>query len=301
MIYTITFNPALDYIVNVPSCIPGSVNRAAAEKILAGGKGINVSVVLNNMGVENTALGFVAGFTGREIVRILDRMGCKTDFNELETGFSRINVKIKSGLETEINGQGPEIGAYAVAALYKKLDRLEDGDTLVLAGSIPSTLPDSVYCDIMKYLNGKKLDIVVDATKDLLVNVLEYKPFLVKPNNYELGEIFGVELRTREDVIPYARRLRGMGARNVLVSMAGEGAVLVDENGREYMSGAPIGKVVNSTGAGDSMVAGFIAGYKKSGDYGYALKLGLSAGSASAFSEDLASKEEILNVYNTII
>lgn len=300
MVYTITFNPAIDYIISVPNCITGAVNRTESEKILAGGKGINVSIVLNNLGIENTALGFVSGFTGIEIRNALDKMGCKNDFVELNYGFSRINVKIKSAEETEINGQGPVISDEAVKKLYMKLNTLKDGDTLVLAGSIPKSLPDSAYCDIIKYLSEKQLDIVVDATKDLLMNVLEYKPFLVKPNNHELGEIFNVELQTREEVIPYARKLREMGARNVLVSMAGEGAVLVDENNCEYMSEAPKGKAVNSTGAGDSMVAGFIAGYKESQDYEYALKFGLSAGSASAFSENLATKQEVLKVYDTI-
>lgn len=300
MIYTITFNPAIDYIISVPSYVDGAVNRTTSEKILAGGKGINVSIVLNNLGVENTALGFISGFTGTKIRDILDNMGCKTDFVELGGGFSRINVKIKSDVETEINGQGPAIDDAALRELYQKLDLIKDGDMLVLAGSIPSTMSEFVYCDIMRYLSGKNIDIVVDATKDLLVNVLEYRPFLVKPNNHELGEIFSAELKTREEVIPYAKRLREMGARNVLVSMAGEGAVLVDENNNVYTSEAPVGKAVNSTGAGDSMVAGFIAGYSEKNDYEYAMKLGLAAGSASAFSENLADRDEILSVYKTI-
>lgn len=300
MIYTITFNPALDYIMVVPSCRNGEVNRTESEKIMAGGKGINVSIVLNNMGVENTALGFISGFTGGAIENILADMKCKTDFIKLDNGFSRINVKIKSDTETEINGQGPDISDNAVKELYKKLDGLKDGDTLVLAGSIPSSLSDSIYCEIMDYLKDKKLNIVVDATKDLLVNVLKYKPFLVKPNNHELGEIFGVELKTRSEVVPYAKKMQEMGARNVLVSMAGEGAVFVGENGEVYESEAPKGKLVNSTGAGDSMVAGFLAGYMEKQDFMYALKMGLSAGSASAFSENLATKEEILNILKTI-
>lgn len=300
MIYTITFNPALDYIMVVPSCRNGEVNRTESEKIMAGGKGINVSIVLNNMGVENTALGFISGFTGGAIENILANMNCKTDFIKLDNGFSRINVKIKSDTETEINGQGPDISDGAVKKLYEKLDSLNDGDTLVLAGSIPSSLSDSIYCEIMDYLKDKKLNIVVDATKDLLVNVLKYKPFLVKPNNHEIGEIFGVELKTRSEVVPYAKKMQEMGAKNVLVSMAGEGAVFVGENGEVYESEAPKGKLVNSTGAGDSMVAGFLAGYMEKQDFMYALKMGLSAGSASAFSENLATKEEILNVFKTI-
>ena len=300
MIYTITFNPALDYIMVVPSCRNGEVNRTESEKIMAGGKGINVSIVLNNMGVENTALGFISGFTGGAIENILADMNCKTDFIKLDNGFSRINVKIKSDTETEINGQGPDISDGAVKKLYEKLDSLNDGDTLVLAGSIPSSLSDSIYCEIMDYLKDKKLNIVVDATKDLLVNVLKYKPFLVKPNNHEIGEIFGVELKTRSEVVPYAKKMQEMGAKNVLVSMAGDGAVFVGENGEVYESEAPKGKLVNSTGAGDSMVAGFLAGYMEKQDFMYALKMGLSAGSASAFSENLATKEEILNVFKTI-
>lgn len=300
MIYTITFNPALDYIMVVPSYRNGEVNRTESEKIMAGGKGINVSIVLNNMGVENTALGFISGFTGGAIENILADMNCKTDFIKLDNGFSRINVKIKSDTETEINGQGPDISDDAVKKLYEKLDSLNDGDTLVLAGSIPSSLSDSIYCEIMDYLKDKKLNIVVDATKDLLVNVLKYKPFLVKPNNHEIGEIFGVELKTRSEVVPYAKKMQEMGAKNVLVSMAGEGAVFVGENGEVYESEAPKGKLVNSTGAGDSMVAGFLAGYMEKQDFMYALKMGLSAGSASAFSENLATKEEILNVFKTI-
>lgn len=300
MIYTITFNPALDYIMVVPSCRNGEVNRTESEKIMAGGKGINVSIVLNNMGVENTALGFISGFTGGAIENILADMNCKTDFIKLDNGFSRINVKIKSDTETEINGQGPDISDGAVKKLYEKFDSLNDGDTLVLAGSIPSSLSDSIYCEIMDYLKDKKLNIVVDATKDLLVNVLKYKPFLVKPNNHEIGEIFGVELKTRSEVVPYAKKMQEMGAKNVLVSMAGEGAVFVGENGEVYESEAPKGKLVNSTGAGDSMVAGFLAGYMEKQDFMYALKMGLSAGSASAFSENLATKEEILNVFKTI-
>lgn len=300
MIYTITFNPALDYIMVVPSCRNGEVNRTESEKIMAGGKGINVSIVLNNMGVENTALGFISGFTGGAIENILADMNCKTDFIKLDNGFSRINVKIKSDTETEINGQGPDISDGAVKKLYEKLDSLNDGDTLVLAGSIPSSLSDSIYCEIMDYIKDKKLNIVVDATKDLLVNVLKYKPFLVKPNNHEIGEIFGVELKTRSEVVPYAKKMQEMGAKNVLVSMAGEGAVFVGENGEVYESEAPKGKLVNSTGAGDSMVAGFLAGYMEKQDFMYALKMGLSAGSASAFSENLATKEEILNVFKTI-
>ena len=249
MIYTITFNPAIDYIVNVPDYKSGAVNRSSSDKVLAGGKGINVSTVLNNLGCENTALGFTAGFTGNEIKRILSGMGVKTDFIELQEGYTRINVKLKSSEETEINGQGPDISEDEIERLMKKLDSLEDGDYLVLAGSIPKSLPDSIYCDIMKRLSEKKLNIVVDATGDLLVNVLEYHPFLIKPNNHELGEIFGRELKTDEEITECAKELQKKGARNVLVSMAGDGAILVSEDGNVLKSLPPQGKVVNSTGA----------------------------------------------------
>jgi len=300
MIYTITFNPAIDYIVSVPDYKSGLVNRASAEKVLAGGKGINVSTVLRNLGHENTALGFLAGFTGDEIKRILDEMGITTDFIMLDKGFTRINVKLKCEEETEVNGLGPDIPDEALGALMKKLDGLQDGDYLVLAGSIPKTLPDSIYCDIMARLADKKLNIVVDATRDLLVNVLRYKPFLIKPNNHELGEIFGRELKTDDEIIECAKELQRKGARNVLVSMAGDGGILLAENGEIIKSLPPKGKVVNSTGAGDSMVAGFIAGCIETGDYKTAFLMGLSAGSASAFSENLATGDEVRAVYETI-
>jgi 1-phosphofructokinase len=300
MIYTITFNPAIDYIVSVADYRGGAVNRSSSEKLLAGGKGINVSTVLMNLGHENTALGFLAGFTGDEIKRILDKMGVKTDFIELKDGYTRINVKLKCAEETEINGQGPAITNDALNELMNKLDALQDGDFLVLAGSIPSTLPDTVYCDIMARLSDKKLNIVVDATGELLVNVLKYHPFLIKPNNHELGEIFGKVLKSDEEIIECAKALQEKGARNILVSMAGDGGIFIGENGEIIKSLPPKGKVVNSTGAGDSMVAGFIAGYLETGDYKTAFLMGLSAGSASAFSENLATGEEVRTIYNTI-
>jgi 1-phosphofructokinase len=300
MIYTITFNPAIDYIVSVADYRGGAVNRSSSEKLLAGGKGINVSTVLMNLGHENTALGFLAGFTGDEINRILDEMGVKTDFIKLKDGYTRINVKLKCSEETEINGQGPSITNDALNELMKKLDALQDGDFLVLAGSIPSTLPDTIYCDIMARLSDKKLNIVVDATGDLLVNVLQYHPFLIKPNNHELGEIFGKVLKSDDEIIECAKALQKKGARNILVSMAGDGGIFVGENGEIIKSLPPQGKVVNSTGAGDSMVAGFIAGYLETGDYRTAFLMGLSAGSASAFSENLATGEEVRTIYGTI-
>lgn len=300
MIYTITFNPAIDYIMYVPDCVEGEVNRTESEKLLAGGKGINVSTVLTSLGVQNTALGFIAGSTGDMIEQILKKQGINADFIRIKDGMSRINVKIKAQKETEINGQGPPISKKAVDELYNKLDALKKGDILVLAGSVPRTMPNTVYRDIMAYLKDKDVDIVVDAAGDLLSNALKYKPFLIKPNNYELGEFFGVELKTRSEVIPYAKKMRDRGARNVLVSMAGEGAVFVGERGEVYEIEAPRGKVVNSTGAGDSMVAGFVAGYVEKRDCLRALRMGLSSGSAAAFSETLPTAEEIQKIYKQI-
>lgn len=293
MIYTVTFNPSLDYIVSVNHFKPGEVNRTVAELMFPGGKGINVSMVLKNLGYESVALGFMAGFTGNEIVRLLEEKRINSDFISVASGMSRINVKLRSDEESEINGMGPEIGKEDIQKLYSQLDRLKEGDVLVLAGSIPSVMPESMYMDIMRYLSGRGIDIIVDATKDLLLNVLEYHPFLIKPNNHELGEIFGVKLKTKDDVIPYARRMQEKGARNVLVSMAGEGALLVTEEGRVYESMPPKGEVKNSVGAGDSMVAGFLAGYLSSRDYEQAFYMGLCTGSASAFSDNLATKPEV--------
>ena len=297
MIYTVTFNPSLDYVVTVDHFTCGIVNRTREERILPGGKGINVSMVLKNLGFESTALGFLAGFTGNELDRLLGEKGIAADFIMVQKGMSRINVKLRSDRESEINGQGPIIVEEDIRKLYGKLDTLKDGDILVLAGNIPDVLPKSIYRDIMEYLQEKKLKIVVDATKDLLVNVLQYHPFLIKPNNHELGDIFGVTLRNKADVICYAKKLQDKGARNVLVSMAGEGAVFVAEDGKVMQSEAPKGKVLNSVGAGDSMVAGFLAGYLENDDYAQAFRMGLCAGSASAFSEELATKEEILALW----
>ena len=297
MIYTVTFNPSLDYIVSVDDFKLGKTNRTSSEFMLAGGKGINVSIVLKNLGVESTALGFIAGFTGDEIAERLKKQGINTGFIKIEEGMSRINLKVKNIDGTEINGQGPVISSPKQEELMKILDRLEDGDVLVLAGSIPSSMPNDIYSKILLRMKEKDIITVVDATKDLLLNVLEYKPFLVKPNNYELGEIFGAELETREDVVPYAKKLQEMGARNVLISLAGEGAVLIAEDGNVYSSPAPEGKLVNGVGAGDSMVAGFLEGYMRTKEYEYAFYRGLAAGSASAFSEYLATKEEIEHVF----
>lgn len=294
MIYTLTFNPSLDYIVTVPRFTCGIVNRTTEEVIFPGGKGINVSMVLKNLGFENTALGFLAGFTGDKLKSLVEEKGIHAEFISVKEGMSRINVKLRSEQETEINGQGPAIGETDIQKLYERLEQLKDGDILVMAGSIPDVMPGTMYMDIMKHLRDKKLKIVVDATKDLLVNVLEYHPFLIKPNNHELGEIFGVTIQEKEDVVAYAKKLQEKGARNVLISMAGDGAVLVAEDGTVYQSGAPKGKVVNSVGAGDSMVAGFLAGYLEHGSYEKAFRMGVCTGSASAFSEQLATKEEVL-------
>lgn len=293
MIYTVTFNPSLDYIVTVKNFQTGMVNRTVDEIIYPGGKGINVSVVLKNLGFENTALGFMAGFTGDEICRLLEKKGVKADFIHVKKGVSRINVKLRSNEESEINGMGPAIMQEDIKKLYEKLDQLQDGDVLVLAGSIPSVMPESMYMDIMKHLEKKKLNIAVDATKDLLVNVLPYHPFLIKPNNHELGEIFGVTITDKDDVVKYAKKLKERGARNVLISMAGDGAVLVTEDGQEFRAEAPKGELKNSVGAGDSMVAGFLAGYLSTGSYAEAFKMGVCTGSASAFSEELATKAEV--------
>ena len=294
MIYTVTFNPSLDYVVDVKTFKTGQVNRTEQEKMFPGGKGINVSIVLKNLGLENTALGFVAGFTGDEIQRQVEEIGVNARFIPVDEGISRINLKLQNIEGTEINGQGPAIEEADIKKLYEKLDTLSDGDILVLAGSIPDVMPGSMYMDIMKHLQNKDLKIVVDATKDLLVNVLQYHPFLIKPNNHELGEIFGVKIESKADVITYAKKMQEKGARNVLVSMAGDGAVLVAEDGSIFQSEAPKGKVVNSVGAGDSMVAGFIAGYLENGSYEKAFQMGVCTGSASAFSEELATKAEVI-------
>lgn len=294
MIYTVTFNPSLDYIVDVKDFKTGVVNRTTGETIFPGGKGINVSMVLQNLGHQNTALGFTAGFTGQEIERLLEEKGVVTDFISVEEGVSRINVKLRSNEESEINGQGPKISEKNIKQLYEKLDKLTEGDVLVLAGSIPDVMPSSMYMDIMKYLSGKNIKIAVDATRDLLTNVLPYGPFLIKPNNHELGEIFGVELKDQDEVIEYAKKLQEKGARNVLVSMAGDGAVLVTEDGQQFKAQAPKGELKNSVGAGDSMVAGFISGYLNFHDYKQAFMYGVCTGSASAFSEELATKAEVI-------
>lgn len=290
MIYTVTFNPAIDYVVHVPQFEKGSINRCDEENAFFGGKGINVSLILNELGLESTALGFIAGFTGKAIEQGIAEKGIKTDFVHLNKGLTRINVKIRSSEETDINGVGPNIDESQVNELFEKLEKLKNGDTLVLAGSIPNSLPSNIYEKIMEKLNKKGIRFVVDATKDLLLNSLKYEPFLIKPNNDELGEIFSTKIDTPELAAKYAEKLQQKGAKNVLVSMGSAGAVLLDEFGKEHYMPAIEGKVVNTVGAGDSMVAGFIAGVIQKSDYDYALKLGTAAGSATAFSEGLSEK-----------
>lgn len=330
MVYTVTFNPAVDYCIHMEDMRVGEVNRSKGEEIYFGGKGINVSIVLKELGIRSKALGFVAGFTGRAIEQGLQDSGIETDFIHLEQGFSRINVKIKSSSETDLNGQGPEIPAEKLDELFAMLDEIRDGDIIILSGSIPSSLPADIYEKILGRLEGRKVRAVVDATGDLLVNVLKYKPFLVKPNDFELGEIFGVKLDTTEKIVEYAGKLKSMGAVNVLVSRAGKGAVLVDERDEVHVCGVCSGTVRNSVGAGDSMVAGFVAGCEgvsadgrdasagcegvgadgrdvsavgesvaaaSAGcDYGYALRLGTAAGGATAFSDGLAKREDIFRL-----
>lgn len=288
MIYTVTFNPAIDYVVHTDRLSMGGVNRSAREEMYIGGKGINVSAVLAELGVQSIVLGFTAGFTGIAIERGVCSMGIEADFVRLRSGNSRINVKIKTGAETELNGQGPEIDEQAIGELIAKLDRLTDGDTLILAGSIPSSLPSDIYERILGRLADRDIVTVVDATGELLLNVLKYRPFLIKPNNFELEEMFGVKLSGEDDIAAYARKLQDMGARNVLVSMAEKGALLLDEGGELHRCGACRGELVNSVGAGDSMLAGFVAGLPEGSEY--ALRLGTACGGATAFSEWLARK-----------
>ncbi|MBK5244758.1 MAG: 1-phosphofructokinase [Eubacteriaceae bacterium] len=300
MIFTVTFNPSLDYIVGLSDFHEGEVNRSEWEHIFPGGKGINVSMVLKNLAIENVALGFVGGFTGNEIQRRIKAFGCITDFVKLKSGISRINVKVKANKESEINGQGPDITKKEIAKLFEKLELLKKGDILVLAGSIPKALPEDTYENIMKILENRGIKIVVDATGELLVKVIKYEPFLIKPNNHELGEIFGVTLKNREEIIKSAKRLQEMGAQNVLVSMADEGAILIGNDNNVYEMKAPKGVVKNSVGAGDSMVAGFLAGYLKNEDLWEAFRMGVATGSATAFSEALATKDEVWKILNDL-
>lgn len=297
MIYTVTFNPSLDYILDLSELNMNHVNRTSAERILPGGKGINVSIVLHNLGVDNKAICFISGFTGDALKTLLQQRDMNADYINISQGLTRINVKLRSGGETEINGQGPEIKSEDIAELYEKLGYLDEEDYLVLAGSLPDTMSKSTYMDIMQMLQYNNSKIIVDATGELLLNVLPYKPFLIKPNNHELGNLFGVEVNTREDAVKYAKKLIEKGARNVLVSMSASGAVMVTEDGNVYEADAPHGEVKNSVGAGDAMLAGFLAGYIKYGDFDKAFKLGICAGSASAFSEEMATRDEVMKLY----
>ncbi len=301
MIYTVTFNPAVDYVVGLDGELRlGDINRNCRESCQYGGKGINVSNVLRTLGVDTVALGFVAGFTGEGLEKGLQEMGLVTDFVHLPEGLTRINVKIHAGVETAINGIGPTISLDDMTCFFAKLDRLQDGDTLVLSGSVPASLGADIYANIMAYVQDKAVRVVVDATGELLWKALPYKPFLVKPNDEELGELFGTVSVTDGQILEQAKKLQEMGARNVLVSMAGNGALLLDEMGNHHRIGCPAGEVINSVGAGDSMVAGFLAGYQMTEDYTYALKLGTAAGSATAFSLALGSKQKIMELLATL-
>ncbi len=300
MIYTITFNPALDYISQVENFKIGKINRTKTEKILPGGKGLNVSTVLKNLGIESTALGFIAGFTGKELKRNIEEKGIKTDFIKVEKGITRINVKISSNEETALNGNGPEITEEDINKLLEKIEKITKEDMVILAGNIPRCINNDIYEIICKTLERNNVTFVVDATKELLMNVLKYKPFLIKPNKEELEETFKEKIETKEEIIVHAKKLQLIGAQNVLISLGGEGAILLTTEGKEFYSKAPKGKVLNTVGAGDSMVAGFIAGYEKSGDFEQAFKMGIATGSASSFSMNLATAEEVANLLKEI-
>ena len=300
MIYTITFNPALDYISQVENFEIGKINRTKTEKILPGGKGLNVSTVLKNLGIESTALGFIAGFTGDELRKEIEERGIKTDFIKVEKGITRINVKISSKEETALNGNGPEITEEEINKLLEKIEKITKEDMVILAGNIPRCINNDIYEIICKTLEKNNVTFVVDATKELLMNVLKYKPFLIKPNKEELEETFKEKIETKEEIIVHAKKLQQMGAQNVLISLGGEGAILVTTEEKEYYSKAPKGKVLNTVGAGDSMVAGFIAGYEQSGDFEQAFKMGIATGSASSFSMNLATAEEVANLLKEI-
>lgn len=293
MIYTVTLNPSIDYIVHLDKLDMGITNRTTSEEYYYGGKGINVSCVLAELDLDSTALGFIAGFTGEAIEKGIRNDRIVTDFIKLENGNSRINIKIKAGEETEINCQGPHINSNELKRLLNKIDRITNGDTIVIAGNIPNTTPDDVYEKILERIKDKDVRIIVDATNALLLNSLKYKPFLIKPNRQELSEIFGTEIESEDDIKKYAIKLQEMGAKNVLISLGKDGAMLIDEFGNRHKAGVIKDKVINTVGSGDSMVAGFVAGYEKTGDYSYALKLGSACGNATAFLSGLATKEKI--------
>ena len=293
MIYTITFNPALDYISKVDNFEVGKINRTKTEKILPGGKGLNVSIVLKNLGLESTALGFIGGFTGEELQRRIEAQGIKTDFIKVNNGMTRINVKISSDVETALNGNGPEILEEDIQELLEKIENIKKEDIVILAGNVPKGINNNIYEIICVNLERNGVTFIVDATKELLINILKYKPFLIKPNREELEETFKVKINTEEDIITYAKKMQLMGAQNVLVSLGGDGAILITSDNQVLQSDAPKGKVLNTVGAGDSMVAGFLAGYIESKNYEYSLKMGIATGSASSFSMDLATKKDV--------
>ena len=298
MVYTVTLNPALDYVMKLKALRTDDINRTDGEEIYYGGKGINVSVILTQLGIPNTALGFLGGFTGKKLEEMLKNDNVSCDFNYLKNGDTRINVKIKADKEIDLNACGPEITKADMQSFLRKLDGIKSGDYLILAGSIPNTLPDDIYEQILERVGDRNINCVVDATGDLLKNVLKYKPFLIKPNHHELGDLFSVQIKSDDDIVKYSKKLQEMGAKNVLVSMAKDGAMLTDENGCVHKIGNAKGKLINSVGCGDSMVAGFTAGYIKTADYSYALRLGSACGNATAFSEKLATREEIERVFN---
>lgn len=300
MIYTVTLNPSLDYIVRTKRFSAGEINRTESEAIYPGGKGVNVSIVLKNLGISSKILGFCAGFSGKEICRMLEQYGCDCDFVSAKTGFSRINIKIKADVESELNGRGPTLSELETAQFFSKLDGLQSGDILVLAGSIPTPLPADIYEQILKRLSKKGVQFVIDTSGESLMRTLDYQPFLIKPNHHELGALFDTTISSQEEALFHAKKLQKCGARNVLVSLAGMGAVLLDETGAVYQSEAPKGAVVNSVGAGDSMVAGFLAGYLKTRQYETAFYTGIAVGSATAFTEWLAKKNEIMTLLNKL-
>lgn len=300
MIYTITFNPALDYISKVDNFEIGKINRTKEEKILPGGKGLNVSTVLKNLGFQSTALGFIAGFTGKELKTEIEKYGIQTDFIEVKEGITRINVKISSNVETALNGNGPIITEEDIEKLLEQISGFNNEDIVILAGNIPKGIKNNIYEIICSKLEKNGVTFVVDSTKELLINVLKYKPFLIKPNKEELEETFKEKIETNEDIVKHAEKLQDMGARNVLISLGGDGAILITETKEVYYSKAPKGKVLNTVGSGDSMVAGFIAGYQKNRDYNEAFKMGIAAGSASAFSMNLATLPEVESLLKEI-
>lgn len=300
MFYTVTLNPALDYILQVDDFGIGKINRTKTEKILPGGKGLNVSIVLKNLEIDTVAIGFIAGFTGDELRKQMEQKGVKTEFIKVQNGITRINVKISSNQETALNGIGPDIDEKDIEELLQKINEITSDDLVILSGNIPKSIPKNIYQIICDILEKNNVTFVVDATRELLIDVLKYKPFLIKPNKEELEETFKVKITTKDELVTYAKKLQDMGAQNVLISLGGDGAILLNKEGKVYYSKAPKGKVINTVGAGDSMVAGFLAGYKKTKDYEQAFKMGIATGSASAFSMDLATAKEVEDLLKDI-